>query len=135
MSTLLLIPWIIFGYKHPYNRFIGLCQTRKSILILLSIELLYWILLVLLLAKPDPAVVGRGSFAWTYILFYEKGIIPVWVIAEHVGTSVGDAVDARYKFVYLAAALMMDYIFLLLISPRIPQFFRKRDDIKAKVPW
>src|SRR4030095_4878691 len=126
MSTLLIIPWIIFGFKHPENRFIGLTQTRKSILTLLIIEILLWTVLILLLGKPIPDVAGTGSFAWMYSYIYEKAIIPIWLIAENINSSFGDRIDNDYKFIYLIVALFMDYLVLFLISPRLIQIFRSR---------
>jgi hypothetical protein len=126
MSTLLLIPWIIYGYRHPEARFLGLCQTKKTLLILLSIEIVYWLVLVLLVRGPDASTAGVGSFAWKYILFYEKGIIPLWVVAEQVNPALADKADADFKILYLVAALIMDYIFLFILSPRVPQLFKKR---------
>jgi hypothetical protein len=126
MSTLLLIPWIIYGYRHPHARYLSLCQTRKTLLILLSIEVLYWILLMILLGNPKAGTAGEGSFSWKYILFYEKGIIPLWAVAEQVGPKMGDRIDAEYKFLYLVSALIMDYIFLFILSPRVPQLFGRR---------
>jgi hypothetical protein len=125
MSTLLLIPWIIFGYKHPSYRFIGLCQTRKTILILLSVEIVYWLVLVFL-NTGNGSIAGEGSFAWKYILLYEKGIIPIWLLSENIDPTLGDSIDANFKFIYLLAALVMDYIFLLILSPRIPQLFGRK---------
>ena len=125
MSTILLIPWIIYGYRHLEARFLGLSQTRKTILILFCIEIVYWLLLVLFLGPSDASIPGAGSFALTYILFYEKGIIPLWAVAEWIDPSLGDRVDAHYKILYLAAALIMDYIFLFILSPRVPQLFSR----------
>jgi hypothetical protein len=125
ISTLLLIPWIVFGFKHPDNRFIGLTQTRKSILTLLVLEIIFWILLVLFLDKPNPDIAGQGSFAWTYQFLYEKGILPTWLITENINGSLGDRIDQNYKIVYLATALTMDYVILFLISPRVTQIFKQ----------
>ena len=133
MSTLLLIPWIILGYKHPSYRFLGLCQTKKSLLILLIIEVVYWIVLAFVLGSSRSVSTGEGSFAWKYILFYEKGIIPIWVISEKLNPSLADRVDANFRFLYLISAIIMDYIFLFILSPRVPQLFaskRKRQKLK-----
>ena len=125
MSTVLLIPWIIFGYRHPASRFVWLCQTRKSILILLGIEIIYWATLMILLHKPDlPS--NDPIFAWKYILFYEKGIIPLWWLAQKINPLIADRIDAHYKILYLLAALIMDYIFLFILSPRVPQIFSSK---------
>ena len=126
MSTLLLIPWIILGYKHPSWRFLGLSQTKRSLLILLGVEILYWLILVLLTDKPGASA-GAGSFAWTYILFYEKGIIPVWWLSQKINPSLGDQIDQHYRILYLLAGLIMDYIFLFILSPRIPQIFSRKN--------
>jgi hypothetical protein len=126
MATLLLIPWIIYGYKHPYARFLGLCQTRKNLLILFCIEVIYWLVLVLLVGNQDAQSVGEGSFAWRYVLLYEKGIIPIWITADKISPGLADRIDADFKILYLLAALIMDYVFLFFISPRPPQLFKKR---------
>jgi hypothetical protein len=124
MSTLLLIPWIILGYKNPSWRFLGLCQTKKSLLILFLVEIVYWLTLVLMTHKPG-ATAGAGSFAWQYTLFYEKGIIPVWWLSEKINPFLGDQIDQHYRILYLLAGLIMDYIFLFILSPRIPQIFSR----------
>ena len=126
MSTLLLIPWIIYGYRHPNKRFLGLCQTKRTLLILLCVEVLYWFVLLLIGGNQDAATAGVGSFAWRFIMFYEKGIIPLWAVAEAIDPKLGDRVESDFKILYLVAALIMDYIFLFILSPRIPQLFRRR---------
>ena len=126
MSTLLLIPWIIYGYKHPHKRFLGLCQTKRTLLVLFCIEIVYWFVLAMLVGKQDADSAGAGSFAWRFILFYEKGIIPIWVVAEAIDPILGDRVESDYKILYLVAALIMDYIFLFILSPRIPQLFSRK---------
>ena len=130
MSTILLIPWIIYGYKHPEKRFFGLCQTKKGLLILMSIEILYWIVLMLLVGQTDTGTTGEGSFAWRFILVYEKGIIPVWWLAGKINPAVADKVDADFKILYLVAALIMDYIFLFIISPRVPQLLKGKEEVQ-----
>ena len=126
MSTLLLIPWIIYGYKHPEKRFLGLCQTRRSLLILFCIEVVYWFVLAMIIGKDQATTAGAGSFAWRFIPFYEKGIIPIWVVAEAIDPKLGDRVETDFKILYLVAALIMDYIFLFILSPRVPQLLRKK---------
>src|ERR1044072_1178563 len=126
MSTLLLIPWIIFGFKHADKRFIGLTQTKKNILRLLVIEIILWTVLMLLLDKPDPDIAGQGSFAWMYAYIYEKGIFPTWLVAENIDSSLGDKIDNNYQFIYLITALTMDYIILFLVSPRLTHIFKKK---------
>jgi len=133
MSTILLIPWIIFGFKHPDYRFIGLTQTRKSIATLVIVEVVLWTLLVLLLRRPNPEIAGQGSFAWTYQFIYEKGIFPTFVITENIHGSLGDQIDNKYKLVYLITALILDYVILFLISPRLIQIFHsKRASARAE---
>jgi hypothetical protein len=127
MSTLLLIPWIIYGYRHPEKRFLGLCQTKRTLLILLGIEIVYWFVLAMIVGKQEVATTGSGSFAWRFILFYEKGIIPIWVVAETLDPKLGDKIESDFKILYLLAALIMDYIFLFILSPRVPQLFKKKD--------
>lgn len=118
ISTLILIPWIIFGLRNPDKKFLRLNQTGKSIIALLIIETLYFITLLLLLDKPDPDVAGQGSFAWTYMFFYEKGIFPTFSLAESINGHWGDLIDRNYKGLYFMTALTMDYIVLWLTSPR-----------------
>lgn len=134
MSTLLLIPWIIFGYRHPHYRFIGLCHTRRSILLLLGIEIIYWLALAFFLTGSGSPNAGEGSFALTYIPFYEKGIIPLWWLSEKIEPGLANKIDADYKVLYLLAAVIMDYIFLFIISPRVPQLFRKRREAVGNRP-
>jgi len=126
MSTILLIPWIVFGFKHPDYRFIGLTQTKKSILTLVVVEIVFWTLLVLLLDKPDPDNAGQGSFAWMYTFIYEKGIFPTWTLAESFNSSLGDKIDSNFQFMYLIVALLVDYLILFLISPRVTQIFKAK---------
>ena len=125
MSTLLLIPWIIYGYRHPHKRFLGLCQTKRTLLILLSIEVVYWVVLLMLLGKHNSSGVGTGSFAWRYLLVYEKGIIPLSAVAETIDPRLPDKIESDFKVLYLVAALVMDYIFLFILSPRVPQLFSR----------
>ena len=126
MSTILLIPWIVFGFRHPEKRFMGLTQTRKSILLLVIVEVVIWTLLFLLLAKPNPDIAGQGSFAWTYQFFYEKGIFPTWLFAESLNGSLGDKIDGNYQFVYLIVSLLVDYVLLFMLSPRLAQMLKTR---------
>lgn len=125
ISTLLLIPFIVFGFKHSDKKFIGLKQTKKSLLILLTIEILYWIVLMLLLKKPDPNIAGQGSFSWMYCFEYEKGIFPLMYFTGLFNWRIGVLIDAHYQFLYLITALLMDYIILFLVSPRIIKLKRK----------
>jgi hypothetical protein len=126
MSTLLLIPWIIYGYRHPNKRFLGLCQTKQTLLILLMIEVVYWLILVIIAGSQEAASAGVGSFAWRFILWYEKGIIPLWAVAEAIDPTLGDRVESNFKILYFVAALIMDYIFLFIISPRVPQLLMRK---------
>jgi hypothetical protein len=96
-SSLLLIPWIIFGFRHPSVTFLGLHQTRKSLLTLLLLEMAYFIVLVMLLDKPDPTVAGQGSFSWIYMLIYEKGIFPLLLISECMNPASDAMIDNEYK--------------------------------------
>ena len=130
MSTLLLIPWIIFGYKHPAYRFIGLCQSKKTLFVLLSLEIAYWLVLVFL--TPPGNRSGEGSFAWKYILLYEKGIIPIWYLSEKFNPMIAEKIDANFKYLYLLAALVMDYVFLFIISPRVPQLLGRKKQQRSE---
>ena len=118
VSTLILIPWIIYGFKNLDKKFLWLNQTKRSLLILFSFEILFWVTLMLLLKPHDPNVAGQGSFAWTYQFIYEKGIFPCFMIAEYVNGNLGDKIDAHFEFLYLLTALLMDYFLLLIISPK-----------------
>ena len=128
ISTLLLIPWIVFGFRHPEDKFLGLRQTRKSLLTLLIVEIAYFTLLILLLDKPDPNVAGQGSFAWMYMFLYEKGIFPLLTITENFNPISDAIIDKDYKWLYLLTALLMDYIILKLISPTIFNFRKQRNE-------
>lgn len=131
ISTLLLIPWIVYGFKHPNNSFLGLRQTKKSLLILLLAEIAYFVTLVLLLDKPDPNVAGQGSFAWMYMYFYEKGIFPLLTVTENFNLVSDAIIDKDYKWLYLVTALLIDYIVLKLISPSLFNFKRQHNDSKS----
>lgn len=126
ISTFILIPWVVFGFKYPDNCFFGLRQTKKSLLILLIIEIAYFTTLVLLLDDPDPNVAGQGSFAWMYMFFYEKGIFPLLAITESFNPLSDAAIDRDYKWLYLLTALLMDYIILKRISPAVFKFKRQK---------
>ena len=126
ISTLLLIPWIIFGFKHADAKFIGLNQTKKSLFLLLIIEISFWTILYLNLDKPDLDIAGQGSFAWNYMFLYEKGIFPCFGIAEQINPNLGDKIDNNYQYLYLITALLIDYILLRIISPRTARFFRAK---------
>lgn len=129
ISTLLIIPWIVFGFKHPDIKFFGLNQTKKSLLTLLIIEIIFWLILYLSLDKPDPNVAGQGSFAWMYMFIYEKGIFPCFGIAELINGNLGDKIDNHYQFLYLVTTLIMDYILLKLISPQTTKLIRRTSDL------
>lgn len=131
ISTLLLIPWIVYGFKHPDNSFLGLRQTKKSLLILLLVEIAYFMTLVLLLDKPDPNVAGHESFAWMYLYFYEKGIFPLLTITENFNPVSDAIIDTDYKWLYLVTALLMDYVVLKLFSLSIFNFKRQPNDSKS----
>ena len=85
---------------------------------LLIVESLYFLTLLLLLDKPDPDIAGQGSFGWTYMFLYEKGIFPIFSLAESIDGHLGDVIDRNYKGLYFMTALTMDYIVLWLTSPR-----------------
>lgn len=131
ISSLLLIPWIIYGFKHPDNNFLGLRQTKKSLLILLIVEIAYFTTLILLLDNPNPNVAGQGGFSWMYIFLYEKGIFPLLIPAEMINGHWGDEIDNNYKILYLLTSLIIDYIVLKLISPAIFNFKRQRNEKKS----
>ena len=117
ISTLLLIPWIIFGFRHPEQRFLGLPQTKKSLLTLLLTEIAFFITLILLLDKPNPNIAGQGDFGWTYLFIYEKGILPVIGLIE-----INDPLFhtlGKHSIAFFITALMMDYLLLKFISPQI----------------
>ncbi|HTG64761.1 MAG TPA: hypothetical protein VL859_00140 [Flavobacterium sp.] len=125
ISTLLIIPWVILGFRHPDIKFIGLNQTKKSLLTLLIIEIIFWLILYLSLDKPDPNFAEQGSFAWMYMFIYEKGIIPLQIPAETIDGYLGDKIDNKYQFLYLITALIVDYILLKLISPQTIRHFKR----------
>ena len=132
MSTLLLLPWIIYGYTHPHKRFLGLCQTKRTLLILFCIEVVYWFVLAMIIGRHNTSVASAGSFAWRFILFYEKGIIPISVVTEAIDPKLGDRIESDFKILYLVAALIMDYIFLFILSPRVPQLLGRKNATPSK---
>ena len=119
ISILMLIPWISFGFKNSNERFIGLNQTKKSVTILLIIEVAFFLILIGLLGDKNPDVAGSGSFAWVYSMIYEKGIFPIFGLAELIDPTGGEFVDRSFPIAYLLTALIMDYAVLLLISPKV----------------
>ena len=125
ISTLLLIPWIIFGFKNSGKSFIGLNQTKKSMITLVIVEIVFFTILMLNLPKPNPDIAGQGSFAWTYMFFYEKGIFPLFTSAECIDGNLGDKIDNNYQFLYLIMALIMDYLILKIISPKTGKLWKQ----------
>ena len=127
ISVLLLIPWIIFGFKNPSKNFIGLNQTKKSLTLLLGIEIIFFITLYLTLPEPTSKIAGLQSFAWNYfIMYYAKGIIPTTVLSEYINGNLGDKIDLNYQYVYLIVSLIIDYFILLIISPNIRKIWKKK---------
>ena len=127
ISILLLIPWIIFGFKNPNLNLFGLNQTKKSLLLLLGIEILFFLILYLTLPEPTSKIAGLQSFAWNYfILYYAKGIIPTTVLSEYLNGNLGDKIDLNYQNVYLIVSLIIDYFILLIISPNIRKIWKKK---------
>ena len=127
ISILLLIPWIIFGFKNPSKNYIGLNQTKKSLTLLLGIEIAFFLALYLTLPEPTSKIAGLQSFAWNYfILYYAKGIIPTTVFSEYLNGNLGDKIDMNYQYVYLIVSLIIDYLILLIISPKIKILWNKK---------
>ncbi|TWO30403.1 hypothetical protein E1J38_014800 [Seonamhaeicola sediminis] len=127
ISILLLIPWIIFGFKNPSKNFIGLNQTKKSLTLLLGIEIAFFLVLYLTLPEPTSKIAGLQSFSWNYfMLYYAKGIVPTWLIGESINGNLGDKIDLNYQWIYLIVSLIMDYLILLIISPRIKILWNKK---------
>ena len=127
ISILLIIPWIIFGFKNPNRNLIGLNQTKKSLLLLLVIEIIFFLILYLTLPEPNSKIAGLQSFAWNYfILYYAKGVIPTTVFSEYLDGNLGDKIDLNYQYVYLIVSLIIDYLILLVISPNIRKIWKKK---------
>lgn len=127
ISILLLIPWIIFGFKNTNRNLFGLNQTKKSLLLLLGIEVLFFLILYLTLPEPTSKIAGLQSFAWNYfIVYYAKGIIPTTVLSEYLNGNLGDKIDLNYQYVYLIVSLIIDYFILLIISPNIRKVWKKK---------
>ena len=124
ISTLMTIPWIIFGFKHTYKKYLGLNQTLKSLLTLLIIEVLFFITLVLLLDKPNPNIAGQGDFAWTYLYVYDKGILPIIGLMEINDHIFSNLINNKINF--FISALVIDYLILYLISPRLTKIFKSK---------
>ena len=127
ISFLLIIPWIIFGFKNPSNSFIGLNQTKKSLTLLLGIEISFFLVLYLTLPEPTSKIAGLQSFSWNYsMLYYAKGIVPTWFIGESINGNLGDRIDLNYQWIYLIVSLIIDYLILLIISPKIKILWNKK---------
>ena len=127
ISILLLIPWIIFGFKNPSKNFIGLNQTKKSLTLLLGIETAFFLVLYLTLPEPTSKIAGLQSFSWNYfMLYYAKGIVPTWLIGESINGNLGDKIDLNYQWIYLIVSLIIDYLILLIISPKIKILWNKK---------
>ena len=94
ISTIILIPWIVFGFKNSCKDFLNLNQTKKSLTLLLLTEIAYFIILFLFLGDKSP----------TQLL-------------EYIHPTLGDRVD-DYPVIYFGTALIMDYLLLLIISPK-----------------
>ena len=116
ISFLLLIPWIIFGFKNPNLNLLGLNQTKKSLLLLLGIEILFFLILYLTLPEPNSKIAGLQSFSWNYfIAYYAKGIAPTWLITEYINGNLGDKIDLDYQYIFLIVSLIIDYLILKII--------------------
>ena len=127
ISILLLIPWVIFGFKNPNLNLLGLNQTKKSLILLLVIEIVFFLILYLTLPEPTSKIAGLQSFAWNYfIVYYAKGIIPTTVLSEYFNGNLGDKIDLNYQYVYLIVSLIIDYFILLIISPNIRKIWKKK---------
>ena len=133
ISTLMLIPWIVYGFRHPAYRFIGLRQSKCSTVFLLLTEIVFFIALIFLLDEPDKDVAGQGSFAWSYFMVYEKGIFPLLAVTENFTSISENAINEDHKWLYLLTALMMDYLILKLISPSVFPVHQKRKITKRNV--
>jgi len=127
ISILLLIPWIIFGFKNQRKNFIGLNQTKKSLTLFLGIEIAFYLVLYLTLPEPTSKIAGLQSFSWNYcMLYYAKGIVPTWLIGESIKGNLGDKIDLNYQWIYLIVSLIMDYLILLIISLKIKILWNKK---------
>ncbi len=127
ISILLLIPWIIFGFKNPNLNLLGLNQTKKSLILLLVIEIVFFLILYLTLPEPTSKIAGLQSFSWNYfIAYYAKGIAPTWLISEYINGNLGDKIDLNYQYVFLLVSLIMDYLILFIISPNIRKMFNRK---------
>lgn len=134
ISILLIIPWIIFGFYNPKLNFIGLNQSKKSIILLVIIELVFFLTLYLTLPEPNSKIAGLQSFSWNYFLvYYAKGIFPTWLVTEWFDGNLGDKIDLNYQFVFLIVSLILDYIFLLMISPKMLRILRLKKPVPNNV--
>ena len=115
MHTLLTVPWMVFGFKNPNLNFIHLNQSKTSFGLLVLVEICLWTILMLRL-NSDPSIAGSNSFAWMNFIYFEKGVLPLQLIENIIPTG-GDQVDT-IPILYLIAALIIDYLLLLLIQPK-----------------
>jgi hypothetical protein len=127
VSLLLIIPWIIFGFKNQNLNLFGLNQTKKSLTFLFVVELIFFLILYFTLPEPNSKVAGLQSFAWNYFYaYYAKGIVPTWFISESIDGNFGDKIDLNYEYVYLIVGLIMNYLILLIISPNIKKLWKRK---------
>jgi hypothetical protein len=125
ISLILLIPWIILNYRNPDRNFLKLNQSKKSLIILVLIELIFFLILFTLLPAKNPDIAGSSSFAWNYyLIFYAKGIIPTSIIAESINGDLGNLIDNNFQLAYLIMSLIIDYLILFIFSPNLKKIIR-----------
>jgi hypothetical protein len=127
LSLIIIIPWIIFGFKNSELNLFGLNQTKKSLILLLVVELTFFLILYYSLPEPTSKIAGLQSFSWNYFYaYYAKGIIPTWFISESIDGKLGDRIDLEYKYIFLIVSLIFDYLILLIISPNLKKIWKRK---------
>ena len=99
----------------------------KSLILLLVVELTFFLILYYSLPEPTSKIAGLQSFSWNYFYaYYAKGIIPTWFISESIDGKLGDRIDLEYKYIFLIVSLIFDYLILLIISPNLKKIWKRK---------
>jgi len=110
---MILIYWIIQSFKYKGHQNFGLALTKKQLLALLTMEIVWFSILYIYYyfsATPDTA----DSFAWRNALLYFRGVLPVIGLS-----SINDhffRFPSNPTWECLIIVLVLDYIFLWIVA-------------------
>jgi|SRR6516162_9942673 hypothetical protein len=110
---MILVYWIIQSLRYQGRRNFGLGLSRKQLLALLVMEVVWFLalyLFYLISQSPNTA----DSFAWRNMFLYFRGVVPIIGLAainDHTFRFLNDPTWECFVMV-----LVVDYIFLLLVS-------------------